>query len=105
MQQTRQRDSALNHSPRIRVHLLSRPSESLHIVQFYEKDEFLGDEGFERINIEDEEGELFPKVRRDFAARELEALGAEMEAMFNELKQQEPGEQIPNQIEEPALLE
>ncbi len=105
MQQTRQRDSALNHSPRIRVHLLSRPSESLHIVQFYEKDEFLGDEGFERINIEDEEGELFPKVRRDFASRELEALGAEIEAMFNELKQQEPGEQIPNQIEEPALLE
>jgi len=51
MQQTRQRDSALNHSPRIRVHLLSRPSESLHIVQFYEKDEFLGDEGFERITL------------------------------------------------------
>ncbi len=40
MQQTRQRDSALNHSPRIRVHLLSRPSESHQIVQFYEKDEF-----------------------------------------------------------------
>ena len=56
-------------------------------------------------HVEDEEGELFPKVRCDFAARELEALGAEMEAMFNELKQQEPGEQIPNQIEEPALLE
>jgi len=35
----------------------------------------------------------------------LEALGAEMEAMFNELKEQEPHEQIPNQIEEPAPLE
>lgn len=56
-------------------------------------------------HIEDEEGELFPKVRRDFASRELEALGAEMEAMFNELKEQETREQIPNQIQEAAPLE
>jgi len=56
-------------------------------------------------HVEDEESELFPKVRRDFAARELEALGAEMEAMFNELKEQEPRERIPNQLEQPAPLE
>ncbi len=62
-----------------------------------------GGRGKQTLGFEDEEGELFPKVRRDFAARELEALGAEMEAMFNELK--EPREQIPNQIEEPAPLE
>jgi hypothetical protein len=31
-------------------------------------------------------GELFPKVSRDFASQELEALGGKMEAMFDELK-------------------
>jgi hemerythrin superfamily protein len=56
-------------------------------------------------HVEDEEGELFPKVRRKFASQELEALGGEMEAMFNDLKEQEPREQIPNQIEEAAPLE
>jgi hemerythrin superfamily protein len=56
-------------------------------------------------HVEEEEGELFPKVRRNFGSQELEALGAEMEAMFNELKQQEPREQIPNQLEQPAPLE
>ncbi len=43
MPQTRQQDFALNHSPPIRVDLLSKPSESHHIVQFYEKDDFLGE--------------------------------------------------------------
>ena len=56
-------------------------------------------------HVEDEERELFPKVRRNFATQELEALGAAMEAMFNELKEQEPREQIPNQLEGPAPLE
>ncbi len=56
-------------------------------------------------HVEDEEDELFPKVRRNFGSQELEALGAAMEAMFNELKEQEPREQIPNQLKEPAPLE
>src|SRR5260370_40045902 len=43
MPQTRQQDFALNHSPPIRVDVLSKPSESHHIVQFYEKDDFLGE--------------------------------------------------------------
>lgn len=57
------------------------------------------------VHVEDEEGELFPKVSRDFASQELEALGRKMEAMFNELKEQEPREQIANKIEEVAPLE
>jgi hemerythrin superfamily protein len=56
-------------------------------------------------HVEEEESELFPKVRRNFESQELEALGAEMEAMFNELKEQEPREETPNQVERAAPLE
>jgi hemerythrin superfamily protein len=56
-------------------------------------------------HVEEEESELFPKVRRNFEPQELEALGAEMEAMFNELKEQEPREETPNQVERAAPLE
>lgn len=56
-------------------------------------------------HVEEEEGELLPKVKRNFDARELDILGAEMEAMFNEVKSQEPREQIPSQIEQAVPLE
>ena len=56
-------------------------------------------------HVEEEEGELFPKVRRNFDARELETLGAEMEAMFNEVTSQQPRDQVLTQIEQAAPLE
>jgi len=33
-------------------------------------------------HVEEEEGELFPKIKNNFEASELEILGAEMETMF-----------------------
>jgi hemerythrin-like domain-containing protein len=46
-------------------------------------------------HVEEEEGELFPLVRQNFAREELEALGEQMEQMFNQLQEDEPREQIP----------
>ena len=53
----------------------------------------------------EEEGELFPKVRQSFTGDELDALGSEMEAMFDELLQGEPRMQVPSEIDQPAPLE
>jgi hemerythrin-like domain-containing protein len=55
-------------------------------------------------HIEEEEGELFPKVRKSFAKEELEALGTEMEAMFEELEKGEPRKEVPAQTDEAAPL-
>jgi hypothetical protein len=53
----------------------------------------------------EEEDELFPKVRKNFTRAELETLGNEMEAMFDELIEGEPRKQVPEEIAEPAPLE
>jgi len=45
-------------------------------------------------HVEEEEGELFPLVRQNFAREELEALGDQMEQMFEQLQQDEPREAI-----------
>jgi len=50
-------------------------------------------------HVEEEEGELFPLVRKSFAREELETLGEQMEQMFNQLKEDEPREQIPAQTD------
>ena len=50
-------------------------------------------------HVEEEEGEVFPLVRQNFAREELDALGEQMEQMFEQLKQDEPREQLPSQIE------
>ena len=50
-------------------------------------------------HVEEEEGELFPLVRQNFAREELEALGEQMEQMFNQLQEDEPREQIPAQTD------
>lgn len=50
-------------------------------------------------HVEEEEGELFPLVRQSFAREELEALGTQMEQMFNQLQEDEPREQIPAQTD------
>ena len=46
-------------------------------------------------HIEEEEGELFPKVKKAHGAQELEDLGALMEATAEELLQSEPRSQVP----------
>lgn len=53
---------------------------------------------------EEEEGELFPKVKKAFDKEELEALGSEMQAMFEELLPNEPRLQVPSQTDQAAPL-
>ena len=50
-------------------------------------------------HVEEEEGELFPLVRQNFAREELDALGEQMEQMFEQLKQDEPREQLPSETD------
>jgi hemerythrin superfamily protein len=51
---------------------------------------------------EEEEGELFPKVRKLFSPDELEALGSECLALFEALMATEPRKQVPQQTTKPA---
>src|SRR5687768_13664832 len=53
---------------------------------------------------EEEEGELFPKVRKAFSAAELEALGSEMLALFEELMEQGPRKNVPAETGEAAPI-
>jgi hemerythrin-like domain-containing protein len=50
-------------------------------------------------HVEEEEGELFPLVRQNFAREELEALGDQMEQMFERLQEGEPREAIPSETD------
>ena len=50
-------------------------------------------------HVEEEEGELFPLVQQNFAREELDALGEHMEQMFEQLKQDEPREELPSQTD------
>ena len=54
---------------------------------------------------DEEEGKLFPKVRRMFDANERAALGNELMAMFEGLMEQEPRNEVPSQTREAAPLE
>ena len=51
---------------------------------------------------EEEEGDLFPKVRKLMSADELEALGGECLALFEKLMATEPRKQVPLQTDKPA---
>ncbi len=53
---------------------------------------------------EEEEKELFPKVRKLLGADELDALGGEMVALFEELLEGEPRKQVPGETGEAASL-
>lgn len=53
---------------------------------------------------DEEEGELFPKVRRLLSADELAALGNECLAMFEDLIQTAPRQEVHGQIAEAAPL-
>jgi hemerythrin-like domain-containing protein len=50
-------------------------------------------------HVEEEEGELFPLVRQNFAREELEALGDQMEQMFEQLQQDDPRNAIPSETD------
>lgn len=52
----------------------------------------------------EEEGELFPKVRELLGEDELDALGAEMAARFDELLDEEPRLSVPDETDEAAPL-
>lgn len=53
---------------------------------------------------ETEEAQLFPLVRELMSPDELEALGGEMLALFEQLMATEPRKQIPNETQRPAVL-
>lgn len=53
---------------------------------------------------EEEEKELFPKVRKMFDEEELVALGGEMLALFEQLLTQQPRNQVNRETREPAKL-
>ncbi len=53
---------------------------------------------------EEEEGELFPKIRPMFSDDELDALGGEMLALFERLLTQRPRDQVRNETHAPAKL-
>ena len=54
--------------------------------------------------VEEEETELFPRVRQSFAREELESLGDQMEQMFDQLRESEPREVITSEPNLPAPL-
>jgi hemerythrin-like domain-containing protein len=56
-------------------------------------------------HVKEEEGELFPKVKKTFAKPELDALGEQMEALFDELQDENPREQVPAETGAAARLE
>jgi len=53
---------------------------------------------------DEEEGKLFPKVRRLASQDELDALGGEMLAMFEQLLEGEPARDVPAETEHAAPL-
>ena len=55
-------------------------------------------------HVEEEEGEMFKTIKKEQAKEALEALGAEMEAMEQQLKDQDLIEQIPSQTQEAPPL-
>lgn len=56
-------------------------------------------------HVGEEENELFVDVRKEFSKEMLEALGAEMEVMAEELRETEPRAEIPKQTDEAVSLE
>jgi hemerythrin superfamily protein len=53
---------------------------------------------------EEEEDKLFPKVRKLMSAEELEALGAELEALFEQILSEEPRMNVPEETEHAAPI-
>ena len=53
---------------------------------------------------EEEEQELFPKLRRLMSSEQLAALGGEMLSVFEQLLTQRPRDEVPKQTKKPAKL-
>jgi len=53
---------------------------------------------------EEEEGKLFPKVRKLMSGEELDQLGSEMESLFEQLLSEEPRLNVPAETEEAAPI-
>ena len=56
-------------------------------------------------HVEEEEGELFPKVRKNFDSAELETMGQQMAEMFAQLEKKEPRLSVPSQTGHAAPLD
>ncbi len=56
-------------------------------------------------HVDEEEKELFPKVKKNFAPAELDALGRQMESMFEDLRQREPSQKVPPETDHAARLD
>ncbi len=55
-------------------------------------------------HVEEEEGEMFPKVTKNLAKSELDALGEQMEKMFDELMKHAPRSDVPAETASAAPL-
>jgi hemerythrin superfamily protein len=55
-------------------------------------------------HVHEEEHELFPKVRKAMAEEELEALGEQMEELFEREMDDDPSDKVPEQTMEAAPL-
>lgn len=62
-------------------------------------------EEFRHHARDEEEGKLFPKLRKMFSQDELAGLGNELLAMFEELIEEAPRNEVPMQTREAAPLE
>ena len=56
-------------------------------------------------HVKEEEGELFKQVRKLLTRAELNVLGEQMEAMFDNLIQTEPRKKVPSETDEAPPLE
>jgi hemerythrin superfamily protein len=56
-------------------------------------------------HVEEEEGELFPKVKKMMEEDSLESLGAIMEQEYEEMRKGEPRNQVPSETDEAAPLQ
>lgn len=55
-------------------------------------------------HVQEEEGELFPKVKREMDSQMLESLGQQMEELFEEELDNDPSERVPEETLEAAPL-
>ena len=53
-------------------------------------------------HVEEEESDLFPKIKKALKASELERLGDEMEALFESEMQDEPARKVPGETQHAA---
>jgi len=55
-------------------------------------------------HVEEEQGELFKAANQELGPAELDALGAQMETLFDEEMEGEPSDSVPEQTAQAAPL-